>query len=276
MFEFKLYYPSALLQKYVQYYVVTTISELKNELAVQEILPMALSGIHFMNIPGIVHFNHSEKEFDPAPLISMIGQLTTKRLNKFLLQGNIITAIFSSFGLFKIWGIQMSHMSNTVCNALDILNAAGLKSCWEQMFETLSSEQSIRILENFLLSNLEKNDFELRKMDKIVDCINASKGNINIDWLAHESNMSLKTFERHFSEKIGLPPKVFTRIIRFSNAMKMLQMKKGTFEILEVCGYTDQSHLIKDFKAFTGKSPRQYYPGLQEMLSFFMEHSIKE
>ncbi|MFB6457119.1 helix-turn-helix domain-containing protein [Chitinophaga sp. Hz27] len=276
MFTFQLYYPSATLQHYVQYYLVTTISDLNDQMAVQEIFPLALTGIHFMDTSGLVLFNNSEKEFIAAPPISMIGQLATKRENKFVQQGRIITAIFSPFGLYKIWGIQMSEVANNVYDACDTLNTTSLNDCREQLFDAKSCEQSIQILERFLLSHLKRNDFDLREMDSIVGCIHANRGNINIDWLAHASNMSTKTFERHFSEKIGLAPKVFTRIVRFSNALKMIQLKMGTFDILETCGYTDQSHLIKEFQAFTGKSPKQYHPGFQEMLSFYMEHSIKE
>ena len=71
--------------------------------------------------------------------------------------------------------------------------------------------------------------------------------------------MSAKTLERQFHEKIGFTPKFYTRIVRFSHAMKMLTQNKGVFDIIVDCGYTDQAHFIKEIRLFTGRTPKFYY-----------------
>ena len=98
------------------------------------------------------------------------------------------------------------------------------------------------------------------------------KGDVDVDALTRHSNMSAKTLERHFAEKIGLNPKFFSRIVRFSHAMKMVEGQKNIFEIIDSCGYSDQAHLIREFKHFTGRTPVYGYVGLEEMPRLFLDN----
>ena len=59
---------------------------------------------------------------------------------------------------------------------------------------------------------------------------------------------------------MGISPKLFSRIVRF-NALIDAMHAAEKFDLLELVvahGYTDRSHLHKDFKDFSGLTPRQY------------------
>ena len=64
--------------------------------------------------------------------------------------------------------------------------------------------------------------------------------------------------ERHlaaqFRTEIGLPPKAAARVIRFDRARRLIRSAPGA-DVAARCGYFDQSHLVRDFVAFTGLSP---------------------
>ncbi|MDD3458734.1 MAG: AraC family transcriptional regulator [Weeksellaceae bacterium] len=61
--------------------------------------------------------------------------------------------------------------------------------------------------------------------------------------------------------EIGMPPKLFCKVIRFNHAFLLKRMNPETSwqEIVYQCGYYDQSHYIAEFKYFTGFSPSVYY-----------------
>lgn len=87
--------------------------------------------------------------------------------------------------------------------------------------------------------------------------VESYQGKIKVKDLAHRVGTSTRTLERHFLDHVGLSPKVFIRLVRFQNAIKKLKKEKfmGLADVAYDCGYMDQSHFIKDFKYFSGKSP---------------------
>ena len=62
-----------------------------------------------------------------------------------------------------------------------------------------------------------------------------------------------------FKEKCGLPPKMIQRIFRFNSVLTHAQTSSLNWTSLcHEAGYTDQSHFIKDFKQFTGLTPKMF------------------
>lgn len=87
------------------------------------------------------------------------------------------------------------------------------------------------------------------------------KGNVKICELADYMGYSERHFNRMFTERLGISPKKFCRIIRFQNILQEFE-EKGIenyqlFDINEI-GYFDEAHFIHDFKTFCGKSPIKF------------------
>ena len=78
-----------------------------------------------------------------------------------------------------------------------------------------------------------------------------------MDVLVSQSCLGIRQLERQSLERIGLPPKFFARLIRFSEAYKFKERnpQKTWTEISHRFGYFDQMHLIRDFRQFTGMNP---------------------
>ena len=130
--------------------------------------------------------------------------------------------------------------------------------------------------DSYFIRWLQLRNRDVRSIDGMAKLVNLHKGNIKIDWLVGQSNMSTKTFERHFHEKIGMTPKLFARVSRFSHAVKMLQGNTNIFSIIHDCGYVDQAHFIKECKAFCGKTPGLYADEDDDVSRFFFRHFVKE
>jgi len=90
-----------------------------------------------------------------------------------------------------------------------------------------------------------------------VDRIAASGGRMAIDDLAAQTGFTRRHLGNLFERQVGLSPKTLSRIHRFRGALAML-CNGGEVpwtELAEQCGYYDQSHLINEFRRFTGFSP---------------------
>jgi AraC-like DNA-binding protein len=60
---------------------------------------------------------------------------------------------------------------------------------------------------------------------------------------------------------MGVSPKVYSRIIRFDQAVKIKNAypEQDWLSIGLQSGYYDYQHMVKDFKEFTGLTPIQFY-----------------
>ena len=55
-------------------------------------------------------------------------------------------------------------------------------------------------------------------------------------------------------------PKMYQRVVRFRRAFSHLEKTRGRgAHIATAAGYFDQAHLIRDFKQFTGTTPRRFF-----------------
>lgn len=82
-----------------------------------------------------------------------------------------------------------------------------------------------------------------------------------LDRLASDACLSLRQFERLFRERVGVSPKLFTRIARFGQAHKLRQADptRSWLDIAYGCSYCDPNHLVKDFQQFAGTTPTQLF-----------------
>jgi AraC-like DNA-binding protein len=69
--------------------------------------------------------------------------------------------------------------------------------------------------------------------------------------------LSRRTFIRRFTDEVGLTPKLFWRIQRFQEALRLVRTgrRPAWADVALDCGYYDQAHFIRDFRAFSGLTP---------------------
>jgi AraC-like DNA-binding protein len=86
-------------------------------------------------------------------------------------------------------------------------------------------------------------------------------GDIRVGSLAEELGWSRKRLVARFGEEIGLPPKAVARVLRFERARALAEAapRPDWARIAVESGYYDQSHLINDFRAFTGRTPGTFF-----------------
>lgn len=78
--------------------------------------------------------------------------------------------------------------------------------------------------------------------------------------LAEALNLSPRTLERAFRERVGLPPRTFHRILRLQSALSTLRSAPGRSlaEVAFATGYADHAHLTREFRALTGRTPSDF------------------
>ena len=121
---------------------------------------------------------------------------------------------------------------------------------WEARFDLLDREIASRIA----LARRPASEV-LCTWKRIVE----SSGLVTIRSLVEETGWSQKHLISQFREHIGLAPKMFARVMRFGSAVDRLRRKEhaSLTELALDCGYYDQAHFDRDFRAFAGVTPTE-------------------
>jgi len=110
-------------------------------------------------------------------------------------------------------------------------------------------------------------------IDKIVkttiDTLFLTKGSASINNVLKEDLSKRRQLERKFQKLIGISPKQLGKVVRLQTALNILLNKesKSLTEIAYKSDYYDQAHFIKDFKEFTGTTPKDFLKDDKMVLS---------
>jgi len=145
--------------------------------------------------------------------------------------------------------------------------SVSLESIWgrsadllrEALLETDSPQEKFHTLERFLLARiakpLERHPAAAHALAKFRQVPLADL----ISDVAEEVGLSQRRFIQVFTEEVGVSPKLFHRIQRFQKALRLMEKREtGILDIALTCGFYDQAHFIKEFRAFSGLTPTAY------------------
>ncbi len=141
------------------------------------------------------------------------------------------------------------------CVELPKIMGFGLSSLGERLISSPTHSSRQRILEGLFQ--------ETRPFVQEDRCrwgaalIEASKGMLSVNELASHLGVHVRSVERNFIDHFGMSPKHLIRIVRLKHfiAQKSFGYYRNLADLAYVCGYADQSHMIKDLKELTGRLP---------------------
>ena len=194
-------------------------------------------------------------DFVIKPPSIMVGP-RLKKINLALGKNFLVFRVaFQPGGLHRLLQVSMKDLLNEDFDST-LFYDTEIREINEKLKETRAFDTIKDIVEGHFLRKLSRIrticpfDFAMKELVM-------SGGNKPIDKIAALSCLSLRQFERKCEDRIGLPPKLFARLVRFSKAF-MLKEKKPQLNWTKIsyeCGYFDQMHLIRDFKEFSGEVP---------------------
>ncbi|MGV8993316.1 MAG: helix-turn-helix domain-containing protein [Flavobacterium sp.] len=194
-------------------------------------------------------------------------QLTPVTLDLGKNHANLLV-ILKPGALYRLLGIPLIELVDCYFDARLVVGKE-IDQVTEQLMNASSSLEKNNIIQKYLLQKLASLKPAL-PIDLAMLQLVLSQGKISMDCLAKLSCLSVRQLERQSLQRIGLPPKYFSRMIRFSEAYKFKERNPQScwIDIVYRFGYYDQMHLIRDFHHFTGNNP-------SKMKEDFIIHSVK-
>lgn len=104
-----------------------------------------------------------------------------------------------------------------------------------------------------------------------------SAGRLDIPSLGGPLGLGERQLRRRFENAVGVAPKRFARLLRFQRVFEQQRERdaRAWAEVALECGYFDQAHFNRDFRAFSGLTPRQLLADADPLTAFFLSVSSK-
>lgn len=196
------------------------------------------------------------------------GQLRKGILIKATGRVELFGVRFRPYGAGMFLGLPMAELTDQVIS-LDMVMRSGRLE--ERIAKAQTFEKRIVAFESHLALILAKAKDQTPDAIPIANAIIASGGRISVADLRIRFGFGERQTERLFARVVGLSPKMFSRVVRFQNVVRHLGAAND-FDLVDSAvafGYYDQSHMIREFREFAGKSPLAYFRETHRMSELF-------
>jgi AraC-like DNA-binding protein len=177
---------------------------------------------------------------------------------------------FHPSGAFPLLRTRMHELTDRV-EALDSLIGHDGSEILERIAAADSFRDRVLEFERFLLRSLAGSVWSDDLPGRLSRIIIERRGQISVSGLCASTGLGERRLERTFQRFVGLSPKTFARIVRFQNVVRRIEQAEST-NLLDTAldlGYYDQSHMVREFREFAGKSPLAYFEETHRISELF-------
>jgi AraC-like DNA-binding protein len=233
----------------------------------QQLVPGNIQGLGFIFSGSI----RSSLAPDASTFRSFVlGQLQKPVTINFKEDLDLITVLFKSTGMYRLFGIPMQLFAHRSID-FELVCCLQDENAVRKIFCNDTTKERVAAIEALLLEKLPRHpDQHADRIEYASRLILSHSGNLTVNQLAREVNMSKRNLERHFIGQVGLSPKSFSCIARIKNVLELiiLQPMSAWKEISQKLEYADQAHFFHEFKKFTGKTPGEYFQSITDFEHF--------
>jgi AraC-like DNA-binding protein len=161
---------------------------------------------------------------------------------------------FTPLGAFRFHGIPLRDLADRIVPLDDL--APDIRALRERLGDLTRPSDRLDLLERFVTLRIAVGPEPPPAIARAFGALRSSGGTLPVGAVAAGVGWSRQHLSARMSETLGLGPKALSRILRFGCARQMAAAGgAGWAEIAAACGYADQSHLVREFRALGGASP---------------------
>ncbi len=247
--------PSILLAKYVKCYWAMRFDGHHGGSDVETILPDGSLEIVF-NLADRFRRFHADGAVEIQPRSIVVGQM--RRFVRIQPTGNVdlFGVRFHTSGAYHYLKCSLRSLTDRIVEP-DLIVGSTFRILEERMNVAGSTAARVDIIERLLLDSLPAAGSIEQVVEAVKDHINANNGVVSIRETARRFGVSQRQLERYFQDMVGVSPKFYSRVVRLQSITLASNMD-GTADLADLAlrhGYYDQSHFIREFAEFSGKSP---------------------
>jgi AraC-like DNA-binding protein len=162
-------------------------------------------------------------------------------------------------GAWPFLGIPLREFTDQVVE-LDTVFGREIANVREQLGEAADDDERFDLLKSWLIQRMRARMPPTRAVSFALRALRDDPNTARIGRLADEIGISHKHLLREFDRCVGLAPKLFSRLCTFQRVIQSVGQKPDVdwATTAATCGYYDQAHFIREFRAFSGMTPTVY------------------
>ncbi len=163
---------------------------------------------------------------------------------------------FTPLGARRFLGMPGSELTNRIVELSDVLPQAD--ELVEELYGLPAWEARFDLLEAAVLARAQAAPLLPPAVEFAWRRLRDTHGGAGVAELAGELGCSRRYLTRSFGTELGLPPKALARVLRFQRAVGLLRAGDDFADVAFTCGYSDQPHFNRDFRALAGVTPSEF------------------
>lgn len=172
---------------------------------------------------------------------------------------DVLGICFYPDGFYPFLRIPVSEFKNQLLGADEV----GLKIANhinERLKETHDVTTRLDILENELILLLNNNVYIPEDFRQLFKSLKNGENSIQLNEFCKQNSISIRKLERMFNKYVGVSANTYSTLDRFHVSVNQILYSDypKLSDLAYDNGYFDQMHFIKDFKRFTGSTPKSF------------------
>lgn len=195
----------------------------------------------------------------PTPPAVIVGARSVYEIVSGSDMADLIGVVFEPGGFASFAGDSVHLFSNRSVVLEDVWGTEA-RVLRGRLRETPTPRARLALFEGFLLTRFGGRLTRNRMVEFALSQFGREGGVSRVREVAKSTGWSERRFSQVFREEVGLSPKVWCRIQRFQQAVRLLHAGGDVrwAELALDCGYYDQSHFANEFRAFSGVDATTY------------------
>jgi AraC-like DNA-binding protein len=256
--DYQTFKPHPDLESLINFYWTLEVPHEENSQK-QRIIPDGCIELAFILGDDIKRYT-SEDQFILQPRAMVLGQTIEPFYIKPTGYVNTFAISFYPYGFANFITEPIKNLVNKETSIDLLFDEVSAKEIKLKIIKAKNTKERIGIIEEFLFDKLNDHKTIDNIVKNTIDTLLLTKGRAKINKILKKDLSKRRQLERKFLDQIGISPKQLGKVIRLQSALKILLNvdKESLTDIAYSSEYYDQSHFIKDFKEFTGISPKDF------------------
>lgn len=210
-----------------------------------------------------------DKDFIIQPRQMLLGQITEQFYIEPTGYVDTFAIRFYPYGFANFIDLPLKELGNKETPLNKLFGDERVGQLSQEINKAKTTSDRICIIEKFLIDRLYSKATIDNIVKSTIDTMFSSKGSKPLNAILKNDLTKRRQLERNFAKQIGLSPKQLSKVIRLQATLQML-LNKSTETLTGIAyenEYYDQTHFIKDFKEFTGITPKEFLTDDKMVLS---------
>lgn len=172
-----------------------------------------------------------------------------------------VVAVLRGDALHRLTGVPQLEITNRTLDGAELFGRVARLS-EQELLDAKSATARVQLLGELLQQLMRPTHRDDASFDYALTRLYRAHGRLRVDGLARELGWSRRRLTRAFGDRVGLSPKRVAGVLRFHRVYKHLTRTPPERVDRRIIydHYFDQSHFLKDFRRYSGTTPRSYEP----------------